>query len=364
MATPRYASATNVFIPQATGQVIAYIRDKSRFKINKYWQTVKSSRTDSSGKPVCLYHFLDPDQPVRVVTEQEFRWPYGQPRPAHNQHVGNFKIEEVRMERYWYGYNMDELVQDNAEDWNPKAFFDATMANLAMTNATYRCVTLMETAANWGANTGTAAALSGVIGARWDLASSDPSDAQYLVIKKTLSQAMINVNLATNGLVQPNEMKLVLSPVTAMAMANTSEIHDYLKGSPFALAQVKGYVEGQNAVWGLPDQLYGVEVIVEDASRCTVRQNAAGTVATVGTDKTYIKGKTSAVLCSRVGGLDGQAGSPSFSTLQRHYFKWDMAVESRRDEWNKIEEAGIVDCFKEVLPAPQSGYLITSVMPA
>lgn len=363
MATPRFASATNVFIPQATGQVIAYVRDKSRFKVNQYWQTVRSTAEDSSGKPVCLYAFLDPDEPIRVVTEQEYRWPFGQPRPASDQNLGNFKWEEVRMERSWFGYQMDELIDTNADNWNPKAFFNAIQATKAMTTATWRCIQLLETAANWGANTASAASLSGVSG-RWDLASDDENSPHFLAIKKTVDAARVRVNLATNGISQPNDQMLIISPELAQAMANTAEIHKYLAGSPFALAQVKGDAPNQNQIWGLPETLYGMKVIVEDASRVSVRQNAAGTVATLLTEKAYIKSKTSAVICSRIGGLDGQAGSPSFSTLQRYYYKWDMAVEARKDEWNKLVEAGVVDCFKEVLAAPQSGYLITNVMPA
>lgn len=363
MATPRFASATNVFIPQATGQVIAYVRDKSRFKINQYWQTVKSSKTDSGGKPVCLYAFLDPDEPIRVVTEQDYRWPFGQKRPASDQNVGNFKWEEVRMERYWYGYQIDEEISNNADDWNPKAFFDQIQVTKAMTNATYRCITLLETAGNWGANTASAASLSGTAG-RWDLASNDEGSPHFLAIKKTLDAARVRIVLATNGAAQPNDMMVVISPELAQAMANTAEIHSYLSQSPFALAQVKGNEPNQNQIWGLPEHLYGMKVVVEDASRVSVRPNAAGTVATLLTEKTFLKSKTSAVICSRIGGLDGHSGSPSFSTLQRYYHKWEMAIEAQKDQWNKLIEAGVVDCFKEVLAAPQSGYLITNVMPA
>jgi len=363
VATPRFASATSVFIPQATGQVVAYVRDPNKFKINKYWQTVRSARENGSGQPVCLYAFLDPDEPIRVVTEQEYRWPFGQVRPASDQGVGNFKWEEVRMERSWFGYKIDESIDKNADGWNPKAFFNAIYASKAMTAATYRCVTLLETAANWGNNTASAATLSGGPG-RWDLASNDESSPHFLAIKKTIDAARVRIVLATNGSVQPNEMRLVISPESAQAMANTSEVHAYLAQSPYALAQVKGNEENQNALWGLPQQIYGMELVVEDAARVNVRQNAAGTAATLFTEKTFVKSKTSAVICSRIGGLDGQAGSPSFSTLQRYYYKWDMAVEANPDAWNQLIEAGVVDCFKEVLAAPQSGFLITGIMPA
>jgi hypothetical protein len=363
MATPRYASSTNVFIPQATGQAIAFVRDKSRFKINQYWQTVRSDKQEG-GHPVCAYAFLDPDEPIRVVTDEEYDWPYGQKRPEPKGNIGNFKWELVRMFRRWYGYQVDQGVVDNAEGWNPKAFFDQIQVTKAMTNATKRCVDLIENSSNWGGNTATAAALSGITGCRWDLASNDDTNAQFLAIKKTLTEAVVRVNLSSNGMVQPSDMLLVISPDLALLMANTSEIHTYLEKSPFAKAQLRGDEPSQNGMWGLPDQLYGIKIVVEDASRVNVRPAADGTVATLKTQKLYVKNKTTAVLCSRPGSLDGSYGSPSFSTLQRYYHKWEMAIEARRDDWNKIQEAGVIDCFKEVLAAPQSGFLMTSVVPA
>src|SRR5688572_4407882 len=109
MATPRFPSATNVFIPEATGQAIAYVRDKDRFKVNQYVQLVKAP------KPVVLYAFLDPDAPVRVVSDAEFDWPWDQKRPQPQANIGNWKWEEVRVYRRSYGWMAGQQTLSNAK---------------------------------------------------------------------------------------------------------------------------------------------------------------------------------------------------------------------------------------------------------
>lgn len=355
MATPRYPSATNTFVPAATGQAIAYIRDKARFKYNEYCQIIRAP------KPVVLYAFLDPDEPSRVVTDQEFDWPSGQKRPLPQSNIGNFKWEEVRMFRRAYGYQLDEEVVNTAEGWNPKAFHNAIILNKAATNLTQRIVTLLENASNWGGNTATATSLNGGAGF-WSAGSNDESSAGFLAIKKSLNKAVRLVMLATNGAVTRADLKLVISPELADAMSETSELHTFVEKSPYALAQIKGDAPNVNMPYMLPENIYGVPLVVEDTTRVNIRENADGTVATLETQKVFVKNRTSAVLVSRVGGVDGNYGSPSFSTLQRYYYKYEMAVEARHDAWNKVYESYVVDQFKEVLAAPQSGFLITGCM--
>ncbi len=99
-------------------------------------------------------------------------------------------------------------------------------------------------------------------------------------------------------------------------------------------------------------------MVIEDAGRVSERPNVAGTAATA--NRNYIKSGSSACLMSRQGGLDGVEGAPAFSTLQVYYWKYEMAVEERRDEWNKRHDGRVLDQFKEVLAAPRSGFLITN----
>ncbi len=345
---------TNGFVPAATGQAIAFVRNPKEFRVNQYVQNIQSP------EPIGLYAVLDPDQPARVVTDQEFAWADGDPRPVGSNNMGNFYWAEFRCFRRDYPYQIGEQAIKAAKGWNPQAFFNGIILQQAMTNRTARVVSLLETVANWGSNTADANTLNGGAG-KWDTASNDESKPGFLAIKKALLEAVRRVNLLTNSVVKPNDLVLVISPGLAIAMSETSEIHTYLEKSRFALEQVRGEKQGQNALWGLPDKLYGIELVVEDASRVLSRPNAVGTPVTIASgNRVYCKSDTSAALISRKGGIDGMYGAPSFSTVQCYFYEYELAVEAFTDAKNKRIESHVVEQFKELLAAPAAGFLITN----
>lgn len=359
MVTPRFPSSTNLFVPQATGQVVGYLRKPGKFKLLEYAQLVKSTRTGGDGWPVCLFTTIDPDAPVRVVTDQEYAFEDGDDPPEGSGMMVNFVTTEVRMFRRAYPYRIGDQAADTANLFPVLPVYRQVALMEAMTNKTARVWSLLDTTANWGSNTADANTLNGGRGL-WSQASATEGSPFYLAIKRSLTAAIQTINLATNSVVQPEDLKLVISPVLAMSAANSGEITDYLKGSPFAKMQQEGKERGRNQQYGFPDYYGGVEVIVEDASRVTDRPNSAGTTST--TNRNYIKANTNAVLLSRIGGLDGVEGAPSFSTLQIYYYKYEMAVEERRDVWAKRIDGRVVDQFKEVLASSRSGFSITNCM--
>lgn len=351
MSTPRMPSATNVFIPRATGEVIAFVRKPSEFKLNEYCQFVKSE------KPVGLYTVLDRAQSVRVPTDQEFAWPDGAPAPLGNNNLGNFRYEEFQCDRRAYGYSIGEQVVE-AADWKVEAVQASIAASQAYTNKTNRVMDLLENTSNWGTNYADATTLNNGRG-QWDEASDDPADAaHYLAIKRSLLEAFKRITLATNATVKIDDMVLLLSPGLAFAISETPEIHNYVKNTPFALAQIRGDKPGQNTEFGLPDRLYGFKTVVENCVYVSTRPLASGADGT----RLFAKADDSAVLISRKGGLDGAYGAKSFSTVQCYFYKHELTVESRYDSWNKMHQGRVVDQFKEVLSAPPAGFLITNVM--
>lgn len=352
-STPAYLSFSNGFIPEATGQAIAYVRNKNKFKLNNYIQIVKCP------SPVAVYAVLDPDQPVRVVNDSLFAWPDGQPRPKPQNNTGNFVWNEVRVNRRDYGYVVGNQAINSAKGWNPKAFFNASILSQAMTNVTQRFMTLVENTANWGANTASANALNGGAG-NWTTASSDPASPNYLAIQKSITQAILNIVRGTSGMVTVDELIGIISPGLALQMANTSEIHDYLAKQVGSLAVLEGKEPRMNEHYLLPEYLYGLKLCVEDAVRVTEQPNASMTPAT--TNRVFIKQDTSAAIVSRPGALDGEYGSPSFSTLQRYFYLYEMAIESFEEQKDKLWESHVVDQFVEIISSNRSGFLITSTM--
>lgn len=359
--TLRYLSGSNGFVPAPTGQVIAFVRDVKKFKINQYVQYIPTP------KSVGVYAVLDRDHPVRIVSDADFAWADGDDRPMGKANVGRFQWAEFATQRRDYPFTLGWKAQEQAEgSWKPFAYEAAAHASQAMTNRTQRVWTYLESTGNWGTHYADANTLNGGAGL-WEDASDDPNDPAYNAIRKTLLEAMRRIFLDTNSMVNWEDMRLVMNPDCAIAMASSAEFMNYLKQSPFAMAQVKGDVPNINQTWGLPEKYCGLNLVVEDGTIVTERPKASGTEAsTSGTPapRRFIKGKTSAAILSRPGGMDGDYGSPSWSTVQVYHYNGLLQVEAFDDPENRRTKGHVSEDFKEVVPATQAGFLITNVVSA
>lgn len=348
--TLRFLSAYNGFIPQATGQVISYIRSPKDFQLNKYVQYIESPTT------VGVYAKIDRDQPVRLVDESDFIWADGADRPSGDWNQMRFQWVEFSVKRRDYPFRIGNLALKQGKDsWKPLDHHVGMTAAQAMTNRTNRVVTALETIANWGSNAASAASLNGGAG-KWTTASDQPGDPAYNAIRKTLLEAAKRINLATNGVVKPKDLVLLISPGLATDMSNTAEIHNYLKFGPFSKAQLEDS-SNDNQQWGLPPSLYGFPLTVEDTPRVTTRPTAADSDGS----RVYVKSDDSAVLLSRKGGINGVYGAPSFSTIQLYWHEYEMAVYTFDDPKHERLDGHVTDMFAEVLAAPEAGFLITGV---
>lgn len=356
-----YLSPYNGYLPQATNQVIEYIRKPSEFALNRYAQYVEAPA------PVFTWPYVDPDQPVRIVNEAEFAWEDGAPRPSGNANLLSYKWIAGRAFRRSYPWTLGDQAIGFTKDFSnldPKAAQAGQVASQAMTNRTNRVVTMLEQTANWSGNNATANALNGGAG-KWSTASDDPTSANYLAIKKSLLSAALVITLGTNARVRIKNMKIVISPQAAATASETGEIYNYIKfGASGGLAPQEGTDRDMSELWGLPPKLYGFEVEVEDSPIVTVYANASGTVASIVTGtggRNWVKSSTTAFLVSRVGGIDGAYGAPSFSTVQVYFVGPQMALYEFHDTKSQRVEGFVDEQFLEVLAAPASGYLIQSI---
>lgn len=360
----RYASGFNAFVAEATGQVIAFVRDPGRYKYNQYVQLVPTPA------PVGIFYKLHVDDVQRLTDLNETAWEDGAERPNANKGDGiRFEPTEFQTVRHNFPFMLGWKALDTAGKSGLKLLVahSTLMRNKAQMHRTQRIVTLLETSGNWGGNTATANSLNGGFG-QWDLASNEPTSPFFLAIKKTLDAVALRIHLKTNGAVgnfgdaEDSGLRLIVSPGLATKMSQTDEIRDMLKQSPYAMDQISGKKPGQNAKWGMPDKIYGWELVVEDAVRVNNNPVAAGTEATLNTQKVFIKSDDNAVVVSRPGGLDGEYGAPSFSTVQLYHYKREIELKTFDDPKNERTEGHVSIDDKEVLAAPQSGYLITDTL--
>lgn len=353
-ASPAFFGPTSLFIPSFTGEIVGYIREPGQFAVTEYCQLVKSTAEDGQGKPICTYFILDPDEPVRLPSINDFYWPAGNRSPE-AKIVINGAFRTVIMDRAAYPYEYSGQEEASA-DIKVGAIYREMAASIAMTAKTQRVQTIMQTAANWGNSTSDANTLNGGFG-NWANASSDEQSPNFAAIAKSLTAAMQKINLNTNSVVKPKDLMLVISPGLANKMANSGEMRGYLKSSPFA----KEVQEGRNdfsSLWGLPKVYTGLKLIVEDASLVNERANISGTSAT--TNRKYIWNDQSAAIVSRIGGINGVYGSKSLSTMQIFYYRFEMSVMEEKSSWHDLCRGKVVDQYKEVLVSAPSGYLITA----
>lgn len=174
---------------------------------------------------------------------------------------------------------------------------------------------LIDNPASWGSHVATADDLSG--SGPWTHASSDPGDPSYLAVKRTLDTASSRVFVDSNGMCSGPSM-LILSARDARLLANTPEVNGYMQQATIQLSQLH-HSEWRNSQWGIPDRLYGVELVVD-----LKKQNQAVIVHRRDKPATY--------------------GDPSFDTIQVYY----------RPISDGIEAAVILAC-------PLTGFLITNL---
>ena len=338
----------NTFVPQyeaGKSLMIDYSRNPNKFAVNKYCQLVPNAPV------VGLWLELGIDTAARVSANgQEFVWPDGQAAPSGNDGVEEFQFKEYRTTRYAPSFTLGDIAVDGAS-WDIIAAHGARKAQLEMTMRTQMVVQQAVTSGNYASShVIDVTALSGNTGT-WAASTTQRSD-----IQRSILEARDRILDDTLSAVDENDIMLVIGKKLAKQLRITQEITDYIKGSPFAMAQVKGELQGtnDNVMYGLPSQLFGVNLVVEKTVRVTSNKGATRAV-------TDVLPAATPFMCSRPGGLEGHYGAPSFST-HTLFLAEDMTVETKKDTDNRRSVGRVVSNRISKLTAPATGVLFTGVV--
>ncbi len=339
VATFRYPSATDGFMPVATNMVIGFIRKEDQFPMNRYVQKVEAPATT-------FYYFeLDPDQSVRIRNGPLNVWADGADRPQRRDNQFGFRTVQNTVVRYDHASSMGNIALSLCDkNWNAKQVYMQGLASQAMT---------LKTATLWqGVSTGTGSSTGGWLGldnvsswlssnvgdvntlngnaGPWSGASSDQADASFMAIRKSLYEAATRIFLATNGTIKWSDLRLVVSPNQAKAMGNTGEIRDFYKYGPYAKEAIETAMSPNfNEEYGLPPKLYGIEVCVEDSMIITDPPLANATT--------------------------------SFSTVQEYWYEYQLKMQQFSDPINEVTNFHATDQYTFVLSASRAGFLITGL---
>lgn len=336
----------NTFIPDtaATGNlVVDFSRDPKSFALSEWAQYVPVKKTEGR------YVLMTNELAARILNTDlaDFYWPDEGEAPTGYGNLESFSFQSYVTRRYSIPFRMGELAAEQAV-WDVLAHHARYAAQRAMTLVTQAAVTAATNTANYAAtNFSAVSSISGVTG-KWDVSTTARKD-----IKRSLDYAAEIIFKASLGAVRPEEIMLVVSPGCARKMSISQEIVDMIKQSPSAEKELTKTLSRVNR-FGLPETLYGYKVVIEDAVKVTSRKGA--TKAT-----SYVLDDTTPFMCSRVGGLEGMEGSPSFSTHQV-FWKEEMTVESKHDRDNRRHLGRVVNDFAVKPVAPITGFVFTAAV--
>lgn len=352
------ASGFNTYVPSfdATGHlVVAFSRNPKDFPLNQ-WATITPVKKSNG-------YFLQvtAEQAARIINSDlaDFVWPDSGDAPSGIWGMESFNFQPYNTTRFAFPFRLGYKANEQA-DWKILALHSAFVAQQAMTGRAVRMINAATTTGNYpSTNVNNAKAWQTAIGATTPVflnagTTSNPA------VKNTLNAMAQQIVLNVNGAIKRGDFVVILNPNLAAIIAASSEIQDYVKNSPFALAQVRGDVASQNGMWGLPDVLYGYKIIIDDTVRVTSRKSAASRAASfafqIGT-----AAQGGLLMGVRTGGLVSQAGGPSFSTWHQFMYE-EMTVEQRDDPDNRRITARVVEDYDVQVVAPATGCVCTNAL--
>ncbi len=343
-------SQGNTFVPsfEASGKLaVAYSRNPKDFPLNQY--ITLTPVKFSSG----YFLRITPENAARILAANLNRhvWVDGADRPKGNWNHERFTFVSFTTERYDYPFQLGYKSVEQAS-WQILAQYAAMAAQQAMTARTRKVLEVALDSTQYAtSHTSTAVALVG-----GTLDSGTPTNP---VLKQAVNAVKQRIQIDTLGVVKGKEIIMVIGPEMADRLGRSEEIHTYLKESPAAMAQVRGDVPAQNGQWGLPDQVYNTQIVVEDTVIVTEKINADDTAAITTRYAMDISTENKVLFVARPGGLVSQAGGPNFSSL--HMFTYEeMSVESKSDSDQRRHEGHVVDDYAVSLVSPVSAYLVTT----
>jgi len=340
-----YPGQYNTFIPSLEGSkrlLVDYSRNPKDFSLNKYITLVPTQNM------IGYYTQMTVEERVRILNTNlsNFMWADGADAPLGNEGTESFAFVSFTTQRYAYPVSLGKLATDQAA-WDIIGQHVEIKAQQAMTARTTNVITAIA-GGSWGSNTASLASK------QWSAATTS-----NLNIKTAIDAAVIQILKATGGVVRMKDLILVVNPELAVAMAESQEMVDYVKGSPDALRFIRGETsdgDQQSVLFGLPSTYAGIKIVVEDAVKISTKKAATASYG-------FVMDKTKPFIVARPGSLVGKYGGPSFSTVTLFvYQNDDMTVETKLDQENRKTTCRVVDNFVPAVTSAISGYLFTSAM--
>lgn len=342
---------SNVYVPnhEASGKlVVDFARNPKKFAINQYVQIIPVDQI------LGLFQQMTIEERGRVLTTDaaEYAFADGSDAPLGADGTEYFIWQQYLARRYAYGFLMGQMTAQQAT-WDILAQHAGIHAQKAMTVRTLQVYNQMTTSGNYA--TGHVSAVFGgtITGTSgtWTQSTTARGD-----IKRSLEFGSEKILDDTLAGVEPEDFHLVIGTAQAALLTQSQEIVDYIKSSPDAYAQLRGELPNRNKFYGLPEKLYGFDIVVDSTRRVTSQKLQTRAASAIYGGLSSV-GSLNAFMIARPGGLVGVANAPSFSFIANFVYKqFDMVVEVKNDDDNKRIKGRVIDCFVPVVVAPQAGF--------
>lgn len=339
----------NTFVPshEASGKlVVDYARNPKKFAVNQYTQVKQID------KSAAYYLKADFDEGGRVLDDESLDslWTDGDNAPGGRDGTSGHEYLPILTARRVFPFTLGDKAVKQAT-WDIVAQHAARQAQKAMTVRTMLAIRPVLTTGNHiSGHVIDVSAVSGNTGT-WAASTSNRQD-----IKRTLNTARDRIIQDSLGAIEVDDLVLVINPTLARQLAECQELVEYIKSSPFALAEIKGELQGsnQNVNFGLPSSLYGVKLIVEKTVRVTSRKRA--TKAT-----SYVLPTATPFMTVRPGSLEAPFGGPNFSGVTGFFYE-EMTTETKNDRDNRRTSGRVVEDYQYVLTAPEGAVMFQNAV--
>lgn len=354
--------ARNVFLPGYSKQrqaefILAYTINEAKFALNKY-VTLTNVDTLEGVYP----RIYTPDR-IRVEdpTGKDVVWPDGRPVNLyrHDANITKARRTNVRwsMQRYLRKDTLGYLLIEQSPFDEVKIRQDE-LAMKSQLFRTLKTISVITTAANWpnraitATNLDLAAIAAGAPGTGLTKWTAGTSTNQ--IMARSIGYMLAQLFLGTIGAVSLEDVVLVMNPNTAWQLSMSQEIRAFILGFPGALDVIKGTTPS-GAQWFLPQPLFGVKVLIEDAVKITGNpNNNADTPVFAWPDGTV-------AMLSRPGAITSGMGGSPFSSV--HLFQLrDHAFKPIQEDMGRVHQAVYValeDAFQPIVVAPEAGWVVT-----
>ena len=354
MAEVGTGGGLNTFVPTfsaATGQIqIEFTRSPNKFAITRYAQLVPVQQAAG------YFLRIDEEETARVVNTQDNIWPLGEDRPTGIN--SDFDFVAYGCARYQSSFSIPQETARQAQ-WDIVASHARIAAAKMMTHRSYRAASLISTNTSYASamryTSYAASNMAGHYTTATALLNDNVLGSGVLAdgVQALFRGACEKIVQSTNAAVTPSDICAVVNPITARLIASTEGVRDYVKNYPAALNFLQG--DAQFATYGLPSQMFGVNVVVDDTVRVSNRKGASKSVG-------FFYGDESApgiAFVSRPGGMIGNEG-PSFSTVSIFAYE-DMTVETLDDPWNRRIRGSVTDNSAIELTAPLAAVYVADL---